>query len=237
MLGWHNPCPMLCGGGPSDIESIWRALRSAVGGDKGAGSVDSIEDLARQQEAIALAGAERALERALFQHFPSYSIDALPLWQVLLHIDGAIDEPALREALRVAWLPPDGTTTSSLTADLTAISSQLSIVLEDDDEQATTVPGKYLACDGDVPPFATGVAVGRTSAVFPNYSSSDILRVVYALDGAEVDIPDEVTRAVTKLLHARLPAWQTWFLVTDSGPFLLDGGDHGESVLDLTPLG
>lgn len=241
MFDFTNPFPIAFGGGPTDIETIWRALRTMVGGEHGPGPEEGIEDLARQQEATAIAGADRAIERAFLQVFPGHATDALPVWEALLLTAGAVDEVELRALLVAAKRNPKGATTPSLAESLAEISSQLSIELEDDDDTIVTIPGKYLAPADDVPPYGLASPAGLVSAVFPNYASQDILRVVYALDtvAGELEIPDDVSRAVTTLLNRRLPAWQTWTLVQtwSGGVFLLDGGDHGESLLDVTPLG
>ena len=241
MFDFTNPFPIAFGGGPTDIETIWRGMRGMVGGEHGPGPEEGIEDLARQQEATAIAGADRAIERAFLQVFPGHATDALPVWEALLLTQGAVDEVELRARLVAAKKNPKGATTPSLAESLTAISPQLSIDLEDADEAIVTVPGKYIAPADNVPPYELASPVGLVSSLFPNYASADVLRVTYALDGAagEVEIPDDVSRAVTTLLNKRLPAWQTWTLVQqwEGGVFLLDGGDHGESLLDVTPLG
>lgn len=240
-MDWTNPLPYALGGGPTDIESMWRSLRAMVGGEYGPGPEEGIEDLARQQEATTLVGADRAIERAFFQAFPSLSTDALPIWEALLQVAGASDDVQLRALLLLAWQSAKGSTTPSLATDLLAISSQLAIELEDVDEAIVTIPGKHLAPADNVPPYGLASPAGGISAVFPNYASVDVLRVVYALDtvAGEVEIPDDVTRAVKALLNRRLPSWQTWTLVQRwaGGVFLLDGGAHGESLLDVTPLG
>ena len=239
-MDWTNPLPFSLGGGPTDIESTWRALRGMVGGEHGPGPEEGIEDLARQQEALAIVAADRAIERAFLQAFPPLSSDALPIWEALYQVAGASNDTELRALLAVAWLSAKGATTPSLTADLTAISAQLSIEIEDEDEAIVTVPGKYLAPLDDVPPYGLASPVGLVSALRPNYATQDVLRVVYTLTADEIEIPDDVTRAVVKLLHRRLPSWQTWTLTTtwaEGNGFLLDGGDHGESVFDLTPFG
>lgn len=236
--GWVNPGPVVGGGGPTDVEAIWRALRSAEGGAHGPGPVGGLEDISRQIEATAIAGADRAIERAFFQTFPGHATDALPLWEAALLSDGADTEIALRALLEQLWRPRDGATTPHLVAALQAISPQLSIDIEDEEQVDTTCPGKYLAPVDNVPPYG-----GTPSARFPNYSSRDILRVLYTLDIAngESEIPLNITRDVTKLLRARLPSTMSWTLcqidADDGGVFLLDGGNNGNSVFDVTPFG
>jgi len=237
-VDWTNPLPFSLGGGPTDIESTWRALRALEGGEHGPGPEDGLEDLARQQDAVALVGADRAIARAFLQAFPGHASDALPIWEALLQVAGAEDDVELRALLEAARLNPKGSTTPSLAADLAAISSQLSIEHEDEDDTTVTIPGRYFAADGAP---AVTMPAGLVSALYPNLASRDVLRVVYALDSVagETEIPDEVTRDVTKLLNRRLSSWQTWTLTAswEGGTFLLDGGLHGESVLDVTPLG
>ena len=242
-MDWTNPLPFMVGGGLTDIQAIWLSLRAATGGEHGPGEAEGIDDLARQARATCLAGALHAVERAFLQAFPDYATDALPVWDALLQSDGANTDPELRALLRLLWLPPNGSTTPHLTADLTDISSQLSIDLEDDDETIVTLVGKHLQPTDDDPTYGIDWPPGGLmSAVRPNFASRDVLRIVYTLDATtgEVEIPANVSRDVTKLLHRRLPSHQTWTLVQElegGSTFLLDGGDHGESVLDVTPLG
>lgn len=236
MLGWHNPLPFVLGGGPTDIEEIWRALRSAEGGERGPGPEGGDEDVARQVIATAIAGAERAIERAFFQAFPGIATDFLPLWEEALRSEGADSDVALRALLTAAWRPPDGATTPHLSQALLDISAQLAIEIEDPDDTDVTVPGKHVAPADNDPDYG-----GTSAALFPNRSSRDVLRVVYTLASGETEIPDEVTRAVAKLLRRRLPSTMLYTLCQkdpdDGGVFLLDGGENGNSVLDVTPLG
>lgn len=236
MLGWTNPLPFALGGGPTDIEQVWQSLRSAEGGEHGPGPEGGLEDLPRQIMAEAIAGADRAIERAFLQAFPGLSTDALPLWEAALLSDGADSDVALRELLRLAWKGRDGATTPHLAQALLDISSQLLIQVEDEDAIDTTIPGKYLAPVDAVPDFGSFSAAAK-----PNYSSRDVLRVVYVLAVDEIAIPDAVERAAKKMLHARLPSTMTWTIGQvvdpDAPVFLLDGGDAGESVLDVTPMG
>lgn len=239
-MDFTNPLPFTLGGGPTDIESTWLTMREMVGGEHGPGPIGGVDDLARQARATSIAGAERAIERAFLQHFPALATDALPLYEALYQTDGANNDTALRALLVVAWLPPEGATTPSLAASLTAISAKLSVSIEDADKTIVTVPGKYFAPEDNEPPFGLTSPVAHTSAVLPNYATRDILRVVYTLAAGEIAMPDDVVRDVEKLLQKRLPSWQTWTLTQlsfDLGAgFYLDGGAHGESVLDFTAL-
>lgn len=239
-LGWTNPLPMALGGGPTDIENMWRAMRAMMGGEHGPGPEGGIDDLARQQKATSLAGAERAIERALLQTFPALATDALPIWEELLLASGADTTVTLRELLVLAWLPPDGATTPHLTADLTTISAQLTIQIEDVDDVHTTIAGKYQAPNDDIPSFGTTSPPG-ISAVLPMFATRDILRAVYTLEAGETEIPAVAADDVTRLLSRRLPAWQTWTLVQldddDGAGFFLDGGANGNSLLDVTAFG
>lgn len=238
-MNWTNPVPFSLGGGPSDIAATWRALRALEGGEHGPGPENGFDDAARQAIAQRLAAAERAVERAFLQAFPGLATDALSIWEALLLVVGAEDDTQLRQLLARAWLPPKGAATPTLEESLRAISLKLSVDLETESETTTTIVGKYLAPVDNVPPFATGLSTA-TAAVFPGYSSTDVLRVVYTLDAGELVIPDDVTALVGDELHEALPSWQTWTLTsyTDGAPvFLHDGGLHGESVFDLTPHG
>lgn len=236
MPDWSNPGPFVLGGGETDIEEIHRSLRAAEGGEHGPGPVEGIEDLSRIAQATAIAGADRALERAFLQAFPGLATDALPLWEETLLSEGAASEVALRRLLELRWRAPNGATTPHLSADLLGISPQLAIEIEDPDLTDVTVPGKYLAPVGGAASYG-----GWSAALYPNRASRDVTRVVYTLAAGESGIPDEVSRAVTKLMQRRLPSTMTWTLgqkdPDDGGFFLLDGGENGNSVLDVTPMG
>lgn len=240
-IGWMNPIPFVIGGATTDVEDTWRALRGMVGGEHGPGPEHGIEDLARQVKAERIAFAERAIERAFLQNFPGIATDALAIWEALTLVSGAENEVALRALVALAWQARKGTTTPSLVEALSAISPRLTIDMEDADETIVTEPSKYFGPENNVPPYGLASPAGMTSAVLPNYASRDVLRVVYTLDSGELEIPDNIVSDVTKLLHARLPSHQTWTLVQFSeaaGPgFLLDGGLHGESLLDVTAFG
>lgn len=240
-LGWTNPLPMALGGGPTDIEQIWRSLREMVGGEHGPGPEGGVEDLFRQQKATAIAGAERAIERAFLQLYPGLATDALPLWEDLLLASGTDTEATLRALLVLAWQAPDGLTTPHLIAELTAISAQLTIALEDVDTTHVTIPGKYQAPADNVPSYGLAWPADHISAVLPNYATRDIVRVTYTLASGETGIPSAVTASVDDLFRRRLPAWQTWTLVQldedDGAGFFLDGGANGNSVLDVTAFG
>jgi hypothetical protein len=236
-FGWINPLPLTLGGGPTDIEEIWRALRSAEGGEHGPGPEGSDEDIARQVQATAIAAADRAIERAFLQVFPGSATDALSLWEEALRSQGAASDVALRALLELAWRSPDGATTPHLAQALLDISPQLAIEIEDADQTIVTVPGKHVSPEDNEPDYGTWPAARK-----PNYASRDELRVVYTLDldEGETSIPAEVERAVARLLRRRLPSMQFWTLCQDDddddGIFLLDGGNNGASVLDVTPL-
>lgn len=240
-IGWFNPIPFVIGGETTDIEDIWRALRAMVGGEHGPGPEDGIDDLERQVVAERIAFADRAIERAFLQNFPGVATDALSIWEQLTLVSGADNEVALRMLVEAAWRAREGTTTPSLEASLTKISPKLSIDLEDFEVSHVTEPSKYFGPEDNIPPYGLTSPPGQVSAVLPNLATRDILRVVYNLESGELEIPENVTRDVAELLHERLPSWQTWTLVqysADNGPgFFLDGGLHGESLLDVTAFG
>ena len=235
-FGWSNPLPLSLGGGPTDIELIRDALRSAEGGEHGPGPQGGVGGGARIVQATAIAGAERAIERAFFQAFPGLATDALPIWEEALRSDGADSDVALRTLLELSWRAPDGATTPHLQQALLDISAQLTIQIEDVDDTDVTIPGKHVAPEDNVPDYG-----GGSAALYPNYASRDVLRAVYTLAAGETEIPENISRDVGKLLRRRLPSAQTYTLVQqdpdDGGFFLLDGGENGNSVLDVTPLG
>ena len=87
-LGWSNALPLELGGGPTDAERIYTALRRAMG-QGGAGPEGGIEDLWRQCKARAIADAGLGLEAAVLQAFPGEATELLETWEELLGVQPA----------------------------------------------------------------------------------------------------------------------------------------------------
>lgn len=234
-IGWHNPLPMDVGGGETDTERVWTALRDAVG-EGGAGPVDGLEDAWRQIKAQAIAADFAAVERAALQGVPGYQTDHLEVYEQLLSIPRA-DTTAERQAAVAAAL------VSQLAADVPSILQalkQIDPAFEVDAvqwAQATVVYfGKAFGPLDGAPPYGTGQASGMSASGWPNYASDFVLHVRYQLAPGQTKPPAESTAAARRMLGEVLPAWVDFTIYTGVG-FLLDGGPNGDSLLDLTAFG
>ena len=97
-LGWTNALPLELGGGPTDAERIYEALRRAMGRG-GVGPEGGLEDLWRQCKARVIADAGVGLEAAAMQAFPDRATALLETWEELLRLAPA---PAATETERRA---------------------------------------------------------------------------------------------------------------------------------------
>lgn len=227
-FGWHNGFPFEWGGGPTDTELLYLALRSAVGEGGSSDADDTIEDLWRQARAIGLSAAEEGNLRASLQALPSKATDALPYYEEVL---GAPPEPGDSDVARRArvterWIATQVGDLPDLLTSLQVIDPTFALPAIDTTQFAVTQHGRFFAPrDGSEP---SGHATRHTTG-WPNYS--DAFRV-------PVHLPSTSTgpAVLRKLEQARqvlgdgLPAWCDFFIVTSIG-FVLD-----QSPLDLTGM-
>lgn len=230
-FGWHNGWPFQWGGGPSDAEAIYRAMRNAVG-DGGAGPEDGIEDCWRQARAIGLAAAGAGNLRATMQGFPRHASDALPYFEEVLGLPAGPDDHQAERQERVAdaWYSERSGVLQDLLLELQRIDATFAYLHPGWDKSTTTRHGRFFAPRDGSEPF--GFADGRAATAWPN--ESDMFRSTALLPLAD---PTQHGPVVLKqleqaraLLGDSLPAWEDFYLVTDTG-FTLDS-----SPLDLTGL-
>lgn len=233
-FGWHNGWPLQWGGGPSDTEAIYLALRNAVG-EGGAGPEDGIEDCWRQARAIGLAAAEAGNLRASLQALPSRATDALPYYEELLALppgptDTDVDR---RERATARWTSQLAGVMPDLLDELELIDASFGLLTVDSDRQTTTRHGLYYAPFDGSEPFNLGVFGNAIdSTAWPNYS--DAFRLSCILPVADVTdhgpaVLNKLARA-SDLLGDALPAWCDFVTLTSAG-FELD-----RSPLDLTSM-
>lgn len=229
-FGWHNGWPFQWGGGPSDAEAIYRAMRNAVG-EGGSGPEDGIEDSWRQARAIGLAAAGAGNLRATLQAFPQHATDGLPYFEDVLGLPAGPDEHLVERQARAAaaWHSERSGVLPDVLLELQRIDPTFAYLHPEWEKSSTTRHGRFFAPRDGSAPF--GFADGRDSTAWPN--ESDMFRIIALLPVAD---PDHGPRVLRKLEQARallgdaLPAWEDFHLVTSTG-FNLDS-----SPLDLTGL-
>jgi hypothetical protein len=212
--GWHNPWPFEWGGAPTPDETIYEALRSAVG-NLAAEDDTGIDGLWRQCRAAAIAKVSELAELAVMQAFPQVATVHLELWEEYLSItpSGNATEEDRRLDVAIAYarmILADG---PDLLQQLRTIDSRFTVDRIDREENTTTV----LGC-----PYPT---------LWPAYSGEGVLPVRLQ---TSAPIPTEADRLsmmrAKRVLSEVLPAWQDFSIATSFG-FVLD-----ESPLDLTML-
>lgn len=229
MGGWgrQNPWPLQWGGGKSEFERLWEALRGALG-EGGPGPVGGIEDAWRESVVAGIVGVTTMPERAMLQALPLWATDHLPVYERLLGLSGAGSDQQRREAAWRAWISATSAVNEKLLGELRQVDENISIVNTDDDEVAAWTFGVAFE-DGYNDWFADPLK----GTNWPAYSERCILRVLW--EGCEDGIPpaDELAE-VEKILQKALPAWWDYTIVTGQ-TFYLDG--YNDSRLDVTALG
>ncbi len=228
-FGWHNPWPLEWGGGPTEVERAWAALRHPVGKGGAAANLESVDGVWREARAIALAALRSAGERAALQAWPSRATDFLEWYErVLLLQPGANDhEVKRRDAVTALWTKEIRSTVAEITEQLRAIHEDFVVLAHTWEESDTTYPGKTFQ-DLDGSPI-----YGRAGTNFPAYSSRFVHYVELPLGDGALPSATEIRAAelAAAMLDEVLPAWETFELLEDTG-FNLD-----ISRLDATGFG
>lgn len=228
-IGWHNGLPFRVGGGETDEELVYVALRRSLG-EKGPGPVDGLEDRWRQCKAIAIATSAAADERAVLQAFPGYATDHLVRWEGELGVDyGGATDTERREAVADAVVAELLADVPSLEAGLQAIDARAHVALLAFAAATIVYFGKQFASRlAGAPPFG-----GMQAAGWPNFASDFVLFVHWTLGPGETTVPELARQEIADYLNRVLPAHVDWQIHTSTG-FLLDGGPDGTSRLDQT---
>lgn len=230
-FGWHNPFPMEFGGGPTEVERVYLALRGAVG--KG-GSADndesSIDGLWRQVRARALASVGSSGERALLQAFPNKATDALPYYEQLLLLppDPDASEDERREDAAVAYTRQILSAIPDVSSALALIDARFEVVTVPWEQLDATEPGRAFEDYAATLPFGGG----RKSTARPNFSNAFRAHVLLDLSGAAIGpTEDRLRRLAAELLAEVLPAWNDFAIYSD-----MDGFNLGVDRLGVTAL-
>lgn len=210
--GWHNPWPFEWGGGETEDETIYEAMRSAVG-TLAARDDSGIDGLWRQCRAGIYASAGTFVERAVMQVWPQTATDHIPLWEAFLRITptaGASDEER-REQIASVYTSQSLADGPHLQARLKAIDSRFAVVDQSHDAGTVTVLGNPYEAD------------------VPNYSTDFVLPILFQVGTPTPADQAKIARA-RMLLGESLPAWVDYAILMGLG-FVLD-----QSVLDGTAL-
>lgn len=236
-FGWGSPFPAEFGGGQSDVEQIWQALRDVLGktprGTPVAAAEDSLEDLWRQAEARAIAFSSAAIQRATLQVFPDRATDWLPYYEWLLaavpEAGATIAERQEEVARRFAReIRADG---QNFVAALQAIESTATVLATDTDLTVTAQSGFAF----NARPYSGAFGTNNASN-FPAYSTEMLVTVQIELESGVTELPALTLIALKAECNEMLPAWVD-FAVAQLGAgaspgFFLDG--FNDSLLDLT---
>lgn len=230
-LGWSNPFPLEFGGAPTNVERIYRAMRSAVGqGGSASDDENTIDGLWRQARAAGLAAAAMSGERAVVNAFPDHATDLLPYFEelyLLVPLDES-DLPARRAAAAARYVADPLSSVPQLASDLQAIDPRFSVLDIDHTQSIETIVGRAFEDYLGTIPFRGG----RSSTEFPNFSTEFVVDVL--LDLGSGNLPsvaeDALMATASDYLNTALAGWVNLNVITADG-FTLD-----ESLLDLTGL-
>lgn len=233
--GWANPFPCEFGSGPTAVENVYVALRSA-GGRGGSAEDDehTIDGLWRQCRARAIACVAASGERSVLQAFPDRSTDLLPYYERLVGVssDPGSDPEARREAAAILFTRQIASSVPDIARALADIDPRFSIIATTYAQADATVFGRDFQDFAGSLPFGGG----RQSSLFPNYSTSFVLFILLDL-GIGIAPTTSERRAIAtagKLLGEVLPGHNSFQIVTHrgTGGFQLD-----VDLLDLTSFG
>ena len=229
MGGYGGPWPLDFGGGPTEEEKAYQALRKAVGEGGSAIREDGIDALWRRCKAMGLAAASTPVERAALQAFPQIATDHLPVYEDVFGIvppEDATDQDR-RIAIVAAYTAKAAENELDLAVGLTAIDTRLAPVAIPRALAWYVQFGKAFEPQDGAPSY--GPVFKSTPC--PNTSSDFYVPVQLTLAAGPMPTPVDVAsiaKAKT-FLRAALPSWVDFAVVTNLGPFILD-----VSPLDLT---
>jgi hypothetical protein len=233
--GGLNPWPLEYGGGPTEEETVYDAMRRAVGDGFPAPNENGIDGNWRMCRAMGIAALGTGGERAALQALPNLATDHIPVYEDLLGITPTVDEPdeTRRQNNARAFTRKVQADVPELTVQLTTIDARLSIQEVPYDEGVIVNYGKSFEPQDGSPSFGGG----RRSTAFPNYSTEFIVRVLFDLGmfPAPTSAEAAIIRKVKAFLNEVLPSWVSYSISTGGGiagtGFILD-----QSLLDVTAM-
>lgn len=220
--------PLELGGGPSPVDLVHDAIRSARG-VKGTGPVGGLEDDYLRAESEAIEAGEAAVERAALQAFGFTATDHLPVLEALYNLPPEGTEQDRRNRVAAFELEQARGDLPTIGAALAALSAFWSIILPTRAESTITLQGKVLAPrDGSV---YYGAPASQNHA---NYSDEHVLHVAWDIVAAGGMPSDQLVVETARMLRRRLPAWMDFSIHQLEDGFYVDGGPDDLSVVDFT---
>jgi hypothetical protein len=216
-MGYGGGFPFEYGGGPTEDEIIYEAMKRAVGVGGYAPNEDGIDGLWRWARASAIASINTFAERAVLQFFPQTMTDHLPLAEDYLGIippEGATDEQRraeVRAKLTEQFLS-DG---PDLLVALRQIDPRFVFDDPPHEQTATTYLGKAFEPQDGSPTYGP-----RRSTGWPNYSTDFWVIVRLPLDPdnpVPTAVDDVVLGRARRMLNVLLPSWVDFKIVTSTG--------------------
>lgn len=237
-IGGLSPLALELGGDVSDMEIVYLTLRSAVGGDSGAGPVEGVEDFWRICKAEAIWAGMESMERAAMQALPRFATDHLEVYEDLLLVARESTDAERAIAVTLAFCLQLSADVPNLNRDLKEIDSRFAIQSIDYDKATLVQFGKAFGPrDGSVP-YGSGLYASRTASSYPNFAHDFVLRVVWEASASAPTPNAEVLAQAKRLLNSALPSHVDFSITTysaaDGVGFFLDGGSDGTSLLDYT---
>ena len=228
MSGPGDMLPLELGGGPSPVDLVHNAIRSARG-VRGSGPVGGLEDGYLRAESEAIEAGNAAVERAALQAFGFTATDHLPVLEELYALPPEGTEQDRRDRVAAFEREPARADIPAIVDALALISPFWSVITPTRDESTITLSGKVLAPrDGSIP------YGGWASQNHANYADESILHVAWDLVAAG-QMPSTVIIADTaRMLRRRLPAWMDFSLHQLDDGFYADGGPDDFSFADWT---
>lgn len=229
MIGWHNPIPFQIGGGPTEDELVYEALKRAVGEGGYAKDETGIDGLDRAIEAGMLSTINQASERAALQAFPSTATDHLSLHEDYLGIVASEEDTdvARRQAVADQLTLVADASEPSLAVQLARIDARASLLSVPHNLTAVVVLGKAFEPQDSTPTYGPMRGTG-----YPNYSSEFYVPVLLNL-GYVTPTPADLLaiQRIKRLMREALPSWVHFSVITTPGPFIL-----GVSLVGITPV-
>lgn len=234
-IGGINPIPFAIGGGPSEYDEVYQALKACVG-EPNYGDDDSIDGAWRWARACGLVASE-CIERAMMQIFPDRTTSFIPVFEeILLLTTGTAEltDEERRQNITDRWTTTISGIGPAVEDELQVIDPLFVVVTTDRDTSKTTESGRGfedwdpLDADACGPEFGGG----RTSSLYHNYSWDFVTLIQYQLASGVLSAENKRRLEQAKLaLYYSLPSWVTWNIFTNSG-FILD-----QSLLDVGAFG
>jgi len=234
-IGGGNPIPTAIGGGPSEYEEVYEALKVVVG-EPNAGDDDSIDGAWRWARACGVVAAE-CIERAIAQIFPDRATSFIPVFEEILGLTtgtAELNDEERRQLILERWTTALSGTGPAIEDQLQVIDPLFTVIPTDRDTSKTTESGRGFEDWDPLDAAASGPAFGggRTSTLYHNYSWDFVVLIQYVLASGVFSAENQRRLEQAKeALYYALPAHITWNVFTAAG-FILD-----ESLLDVGAFG